>query len=389
MTHHHSQQPHSSLMAVARTVGSTTLLLLLFVLFVWTESVHGTAGHPTTAPRTTTATEVSALGDPHFQTWSGTKYDFQGFQCDLVLLHGTKFATGRGIDIHIRNSKSSNVQHQQQEDDTDAEFSYISGVALRIGQDILQVASHGTYYLNGVPGQRATTNNDDEVLAGFPIVHRQLENDRYFYDVIVESGEDDDNASDPVIIRLTSYQDICGVRILFGDDNNKIRRDDYFSDAVGLLGRYESTLVSVGGEEMVARNGVTVLTDNPNAYGLEWQVRNSSVNDSSSGSSDPQLFQSNDPFPQYPQTCILPSPPTPPTTNTGVSEAVRADDARHVRRRRRRAATSNSSNNLQEAAAQRRQQLQAETACADKGLYVEECMFDVLKTGDITMAHAY
>jgi hypothetical protein len=368
MTHHsYSQQPQpsSSLAFAARTgVGiraKTLLLLVLAVLFVGpTTGQNAPLRSTATRTRTLSTQGVPALdGDLHFQTWSGHQYNFDGAHCDLVLLHSNKFAAGRGIDIHIRTTtRSSRSVPQQQQDSTNTEpFSYISGVAVRIGQDVLQVSSHGTYYLNGVPKRHGHNNSDDdsqtEVLAGFPIVHRPLEKDHYFYDITVESGDDanaDTAVAGPIIIRLTSYQDICSVRILFGnsndDENSNVIRDYYFGDAVGLLGRYESSSssssLSVGGDEMVARNGVTVLTDNPHAFGLEWQVRssrNSSNNrdmirgsDDDAFLEDPQLFPINadDSFPQYPETCIVASSTT---TNTGAAAAVRVAEARHVRRR--------------------------------------------------------
>jgi hypothetical protein len=375
--HHHShhQRACSSLMVADRgTLGTTTTtirtLLLVFLFLLSTDPVLGT----------------------EFQTWSGHQYNLEMLaassssssssssqSCDLVLLHSNKFAAGRGIDIHIRTSRRQ--QGDTMDTDNDMVSSYISGVAVRIGphDDILEVSSHGTYYLNGVLGRRRqaagraeeTTTLQDENLAGFPIVHRSplLENEEdryYFYDIVVESGEEDDyhahddTTTNPVIIiRLTSHDDVCGVHILFGDNNNnndnknKIR-DEYFADAVGLLGRYESSsssVTAVGGEEMVARNGQTIMADNPSAYGMEWQVRSSSSrsspdgddNRSSNSSSignddrnaflDPQLFHKGN---DSSQTCILASSSLSSSlpTNTGVSAAVTADDARHVRRRK-------------------------------------------------------
>jgi hypothetical protein len=38
-----------------------------------------------------------ALGDPHFRTWKGSLYDYQG-QCELVLLHAPRV----DLDVHIR-----------------------------------------------------------------------------------------------------------------------------------------------------------------------------------------------------------------------------------------------------------------------------------------------
>ena len=112
-----------------------------------------------------------------------------------------------------------------------------------------------------------------------------------------------------------------------------------FGDSVGLMG-------SFGTGAMLARDGTTVL-DDANAFGQEWQVRSDEV----------KLFQTLK-MPQYPQACIL-----PPKSS--------------VERRRR----------LGEAAV-------TEEAAAKACQHVppadlDFCVYDVLATGDVSMAGAY
>ena len=78
--------------------------------------------------------EYNARGDPHFGTWGGHPFDFQG-GCDLVLVRNPSFANGLGMDIHARTKVRR-------------EYSYITNAAVRIGNDTLEVASFGVYLLN-------------------------------------------------------------------------------------------------------------------------------------------------------------------------------------------------------------------------------------------------
>ena len=48
------------------------------------------------------------------------------------------FGSGLGLDLHVRTAMVN-------------DWSLISNAALRIGNDIFELANDGTYYLNGVP----------------------------------------------------------------------------------------------------------------------------------------------------------------------------------------------------------------------------------------------
>lgn len=45
-------------------------------------------------------------GDPHFKTWAGDYYDYQG-QCELKFVSAPDFGNGVGLDIHIRTKVSA------------------------------------------------------------------------------------------------------------------------------------------------------------------------------------------------------------------------------------------------------------------------------------------
>jgi hypothetical protein len=242
-------------------------------------------------------------GDPHFKTWSGQHYDYHG-ECDLVLIHNAEFESGLGLDVHIRTKLRRDM-------------SFVSSASLRIGKDILEVASQGVYWFNGV-----LKADLPDKFSGFALTHTQPTAKQHMFDVHLGGTEH---------LQIKTYKDFVSVMIEKGKSEN-------FLHSVGLMGDF-------GMGHMLARDGKTVI-DDANAFGQEWQVRNT----------DPFLFQTLR-FPQHPNVCTMPTPV----------------QANHLRRRL--AETSS----LDEAA--------AEKACAHWGEQgKDDCVFDVLTTGDIEMA---
>jgi hypothetical protein len=244
-----------------------------------------------------------AQGDPHFKTWRGQHYDFHG-ACDLVLLKSSTFESGLGLDVHIRTKMKRDM-------------SYISSAALRIGEDILEVASKGVYYLNGVEGAELPSE-----FSGFPFSHTQPNAIQHVFEIYLGGRER---------VKIKTYKDFVSVLI-------EQAQNEHFGDSAGLMGEFE-------GGHMIARDGKTVLED-PNAFGLEWQVRDT----------EPMLFQDAR-FPQYPQACTLPLPKLASQLRRRLSE-VSIDE------------------------------LAAKKACAHWGEGMDDCIFDVLATGDLNMASA-
>jgi hypothetical protein len=70
-------------------------------------------------------------GDTHFKTLLGSSFDFHE-DCDLILLVAPSFEGGRGLKIHVLTQLSSNHH-----------YSFVSVMAIQIGEDILEVAGHG------------------------------------------------------------------------------------------------------------------------------------------------------------------------------------------------------------------------------------------------------
>jgi hypothetical protein len=222
---------------------------------------------------------------------------------DLVLLHSSEFGSGLGLDVHIRTKFRRDI------------MSYISGATIRIGTDILEVDSQGIYYLNGEVGAELP---DD--FSGFAFSHTQPTDKQHVFEVDLGGSEK---------IKFKTYKDFVSVVIEEGQSK-------HFGDSVGLMGDFEYGM-------KLSRDGKTVI-DDANAFGQEWQVRDT----------EPSLFQRVR-LPQYPMECTLP----PPT---------------HVSQLRRR---------LLELSID---ELAAVKACAHWGEGKADCVFDVLTTGDHEMA---
>lgn len=238
-------------------------------------------------------------GDPHLMNWKGMKYDYNG-ACDQVFLHSDMFADGLGIDIHVRN------KHRR-------DFAYIANAAVRIGSEILEVSGSG-HFLNGVSGADLS-----EGISGFPIKYKKV-NDKSTNYIIDMHGDGK--------IVIKTWKDFVSIKIEHGSPA-------YFGDSVGLLGNFYTG-------DLLARDGVTNLSNDINTFGQEWMV----------APNEPVLFQTL----EKNEICKLPPPKTEKRRRLGASIT-------------------------EEAAAK---------ACEHVGAEDREfCIYDVLATNDFDMAGAY
>lgn len=74
-------------------------------------------------------------GDPHFRTLYGILYSYHG-ECDLVMAHSPSYGSGIELEMHARTAIVS-------------DWSLISNLAVRLGDDIFELANDGNHYLNG------------------------------------------------------------------------------------------------------------------------------------------------------------------------------------------------------------------------------------------------
>jgi hypothetical protein len=245
-------------------------------------------------------------GDPHLKTWTGRVYDFHG-ECDLILIKSASFDHGKGLEIQIRTE----IRH---------DWSFIAHTAIKIGDDVLEVGTRGTFALNGVAGAHLTENADLNSVGGFPVKYFNYGTRRHKFQI-------DIGGKQKVLVKV--YNEFLAVSV---DD----AEEEDFGDAVGLMGHFHTG-------KLVGREG-DIMTDTTE-FGSEWQVRNTEI----------MLFAEVQ-EPQYPTHCRMPLSPN--AMERRLSESMMSYD-------------------------------QAEKACADWGEEAREsCIYDVLSTGDLTMAAA-
>ena len=205
------------------------------------------------------------------------------------------------MDIHVRTT----IRH---------DYSYIEAAAIRIGDNVLEVASFGDYAWNGISA--ADMNDVDDDLTGIKIVHSNPNPKTHQFDIMIGPKTN---------ITIGTFKDLVSVKFVGASM-------DLFGDGVGLMGAF------VDGA-MLGRDGITLMEDDINAFGQEWQVRED----------EPKLFRVAR-SPQAPmEQCKLPSV-----------------DAKEGRRR------------LGETVARSA----AERACSHfSGAAFENCVFDVMAIG--------
>ena len=195
----------------------------------------------------------SGIGDPHFESWSKQKYDFQGI-CDLVLLHSVEYGNFSGLDINIRTSEK---------DDT----SYISTAVVKIGDDKIEIHEDGSYYFNDVWNVPLPDTFSDSMLS-YTIVDGWLPQ----WTITSPRGG---------VIFIQIFNVMVDIK-LSGFLNETL------ADSRGLMGDFKTGF-------LVGRSGKWMF--DVEAFGAEWQVRDF----------EPMLFHDKR-VPQYPNKCQMPDP---------------------------------------------------------------------------------
>lgn len=171
------------------------------------------------------------------------------------------FGFGVGLDLHARTTYT---------EERKLGYSFISGVALKIGDDVLEVDADGSSFLNG----EIVTDKMDEMVAPTKLISLYpftktftgTKHKIVVYNVFL--GKDKS-----IKIRANSK-----TGMMFVDVSGSF-------NAVGLLG----TSAKPG---LIARDGRSDLTGEWNRYGENWQVNGT----------DPKLFRTIR-APQYPEGC--------------------------------------------------------------------------------------
>eukprot|EP00526_Cylindrotheca_closterium_P006728 CAMPEP_0113637752 /NCGR_PEP_ID=MMETSP0017_2-20120614/19773_1 /TAXON_ID=2856 /ORGANISM="Cylindrotheca closterium" /LENGTH=746 /DNA_ID=CAMNT_0000548819 /DNA_START=2249 /DNA_END=4489 /DNA_ORIENTATION=+ /assembly_acc=CAM_ASM_000147 len=272
----------------------------------WVFEVEGT-------PRSET-NPVGPGGDPHFTTWNNEHFEYHG-QCDLTLVKDAEFAEALGLDIQIRTKV---VRF----------WSYIKNVAIKIGNDILEIEgsvdaddADAHYWIN------FEYQGELDTFAGFPVTQQLPSTYKRRY--IIDLSSKYPGAS--IVVQL--YKEFA--RVQFNGDQS------VFGNTVGLLGDFKTG-------ELLARDGSTVMNDFAD-FGDEWQVL----------PSEDKLFHEIA-HPQFPELCIKP------------------EDPRGERKRR----LEESNISIEK----------AESVCGaalTDPLSIKDCVYDILATQDLDMVGAF
>jgi len=141
-------------------------------------------------------------------------------------------------------------------------FSYVSNAVVRLGEDVLEVASEGKHYINGVLQEIGTTG----VLSGHLVTSSVNKKQRFTFKVKLEGKTE-------VILRL--YKNWISITVMHA-------HEDDFGDSIGLMGTFQNAA-------WLGRDGSTVHQDIAH-FGRDWRVH---------GDKDGLLFQEPSPFPDH------------------------------------------------------------------------------------------
>lgn len=175
--------------------------------------------------------------------------------CDLVLLAAPGFSTGLGLDVQIRTKPRYG-------------YSYIEAVAIRVGEDVLEVGSYGEYMVNGV----RDASLDDVKLGGVYAIEHEEQSEKA-HRFTIKTGQEE-------ALIVKTHNDMVNFRVENGGPEN-------FETATGMMGSYSNG-------SLLARDGATVMKKNQlDRFGQEWQVQ----------ADEGELFQLPSPY----KHCVLPS----------------------------------------------------------------------------------
>lgn len=279
--------------------------------------------------------------DPHFTTFAGTTFDYHG-ECDLVMLSSPSFASGSGLSVHVRTTRM---------DGRLLSYSYISGAAVAIGHNVLEVQQDGTLIVNGIPYVHESMSFPTE-FATYPFTKNMIGKKKKItqyvlnlsdnnVDSVKDELKDSDFRANPVTITIHANPK---TRMLF------VKIEGDVQDGIGLLGN------PFAKDKLLGRDGVTDMSYDWNTYGEEWQVKDT----------EPKLFQELR-APQYPETCIY-----------YASDNGHMKKTHNLRRRLLNDAEGGIVMVSKEA---------ANDACADYvDAFKENCIYDVMIMGDLEVA---
>jgi hypothetical protein len=227
---------------------------------------------------------TGTYGDPHFETFGGQHYDFQG-ACDLVLVDNAGYKDGKGLFIHGRTQLFGS-------------WSSLVSAAVMIGDDIMEVHGEDLALINGVECTIPAVEGEHlfpMTIGGYSLTVQILGPHSRAHIIHMGDGEK---------ILINNFKGYVNVFL-------QHPKADDFALSTGMWGTFGPH------GAMVARDGRTLIED-ADTFGNEWQVR----------PNDPQLFHIID-GPQYPAKCQMPETPTAEQRHLrAMSKKVSEDDAK-------------------------------------------------------------
>ncbi len=259
-------------------------------------------------------------------------YNYHG-QCDLIYTTCPNFDNGKGLHLHLRT-----------EFVLPRKWSTISGLAIKLGDDVFEVQNNGNYYLNG----EANVELDDTFLSEHKLSVSTVDGPKFtrsHYTTIVLN-----DIVSLIITQTRSYKrDSIGFQV-HGVHEYRRSGGDAFDNCVGLSSSWDHP---EKGEFLIGRSGAKYTKQDAIDFGPEWQVDLTKE--------DPMLFVENIGQHLPDEKCI--------------DSPLQAKDQRHLK-----------ALYAAEGGALARQ---AEEACShlngNADLF-DACFYDVLVTGDASFA---
>ena len=225
--------------------------------------------------------------DPHFKLINGNYMSYHG-QCDILLSRIDSFASGLGLEIHIRTTRVDRSINA---------YSYISGAAVRIGSDVVEVLESGMLLINGDDADMQLINEEEGrgypamthtslLISGFKIKSSAKGTHRRIFIHDLDLGN-----RNSIQIRANNLTGMLSVDLV-GEE---------FGNSVGLLsGKIaahpaanaynQDTLLGRGEDGLLMTDSVGYW----NSCAESWQIKGT----------DHKLFHDTNRFPQYPVGCV-------------------------------------------------------------------------------------
>jgi len=229
-----------------------------------------------------------------------------------------------------------------------APYSYISGAAVGIGNNVLEVQQDGSLFVNGKHHINNNASHPTE-FATYPFSKNMIGKKKKITQYVLNLTDTNIGGVQDKHKDLATITKPMALTIHVNPKTHMlfVKIDGDIHDGIGLLDN------PLAGNRLLGRDGVTDMSKDWKKYGEEWQVRDT----------EPKLFQEHR-APQYPDVCIY------HLSDDGLSKKTH-----HLRRC---LLYDGEDNNVK---------VTRETVCEDfVGVNKDNCVYDVMVMGDLEVA---